>query len=65
MLFSYYYNRFCLRSAWVVYTQENKTTSGGNLLNQPGHTSIVQALLSRENYPQSSPQILRMEAHDL
>lgn len=31
----------------------------------PGHTSVVQAFLSRENDPQSPPQILRVEAHDL
>lgn len=35
------------------------------LLTLPGHTSVVQAFLSRENDPQSPPQILRVEAHYL
>lgn len=34
-------------------------------LKLPGHTSVVQAFLSREDDPQSPPQILRVKAHDL
>lgn len=31
----------------------------------PGNTAVVQTFLSWENDPQSSPQILRVKAHDL
>lgn len=59
---------------WCQQQLQNKHTLGvtydaivqtKSQLTLPCHTSVVQTFLSRKNDPQSPPQILRVETHDL